>query len=814
MFALPNSSAGPLQTPPGRRARHSSKRDRDSDAASVKSRSSADSGVFDLSPRSATKSRPLGQDVVEVDEKADDKDGPPTDAEDSTAEHGEPIPENPIDSRYNILLRQVNPATDARRRSSTNSQKLVIVGGQSSGKSSLLQSLTGIPFPVDTACCTRFPTRIVSKRTAPDSEESFSITIDNADVEVPEMPKASQGYQKCKITGKSLTKAKFVEILEEISTKHIGIRKGTGPNTKNFVAEVVRVELHGPKRSDFKILDLPGIFDNSGKVNKQDPGLVEKMIIQYMEQPDNIIICVADAPTHPDRQKICKLANQHVREPKRRIGVFTKCDMVNDEPDAAKEIVATAKGAAMHKVLDVLDGWFLVRNRASKDPDSFDLDAVERSLFSTPPWNSVDDKRCGSSSLKAALGDRLSTELWACFPQIKAKIEMQLVEKKMQKISYGEARDTREKRRQFVSSVVQQYEQRAKMALQRPTSMQTLATELRRVVNELNQKFDEVMHAMGATWEFEDLDVNPRMKMKELIQTEAGIQVQPSAQHKRRPSDYPDVFAPYSEVGNSSELMQTIEKTIIRFQGADPPGVSNPAIYPIIYRLQVKKWTPITEVHVYQVQQAVVQCVQAILQETCPPVGATNLMYKRLFDILSGIHTSSCEAARLSCEAACRRETERELLQVTDSRFGEDVLAWQKLRLWKAIVPAQPWAQGLGVAEFDNLFDRANPSLPKNMANQVHDVLKVFYKSSITSFIKTITDSVIEDFISDEKSTLKAVSMKWLLGLSDQEIDALGGEDEAIVRGRRDVQAEIDRLEKDMAIVNEAEARMDALGGK
>lgn len=43
-------------------------------------------------------------------------------------------------------------------------KKLVVVGDQSSGKSSVLEALTELPFPRDSTLCTRFPTHIVFRR--------------------------------------------------------------------------------------------------------------------------------------------------------------------------------------------------------------------------------------------------------------------------------------------------------------------------------------------------------------------------------------------------------------------------------------------------------------------------------------------------------------------------------------------------------------------------------------------------------------------------------------------------------------------------
>ena len=46
----------------------------------------------------------------------------------------------------------------------TNIFELIVVGDQSSGKSSVLEALTGLPFPRDSALCTRFPTQVIFKR--------------------------------------------------------------------------------------------------------------------------------------------------------------------------------------------------------------------------------------------------------------------------------------------------------------------------------------------------------------------------------------------------------------------------------------------------------------------------------------------------------------------------------------------------------------------------------------------------------------------------------------------------------------------------
>jgi hypothetical protein len=55
------------------------------------------------------------------------------------------------------------------------------VGDQSSGKSSVLEGLTGLPFPRDSGLCTLFPTQIVFKQSKTSTTEVSIITAHGQD---------------------------------------------------------------------------------------------------------------------------------------------------------------------------------------------------------------------------------------------------------------------------------------------------------------------------------------------------------------------------------------------------------------------------------------------------------------------------------------------------------------------------------------------------------------------------------------------------------------------------------------------------------
>lgn len=59
----------------------------------------------------------------------------------------------------------------------TDEIQLVVIGDQSSGKSSVLQAITRLSFPVDDGLCTRFPTEVSLQRA---SEDALEVSITKA----------------------------------------------------------------------------------------------------------------------------------------------------------------------------------------------------------------------------------------------------------------------------------------------------------------------------------------------------------------------------------------------------------------------------------------------------------------------------------------------------------------------------------------------------------------------------------------------------------------------------------------------------------
>jgi hypothetical protein len=89
--------------------------------------------------------------------------------------------------------------------------QLVVVGDQSSGKSSVLEGLTNLPFPRDSGLCTRFATQITFRRAQNASISVSVIPAGDADQEHVETCKkwAKTGLQ-------ALDSTNFSEIMKEV----------------------------------------------------------------------------------------------------------------------------------------------------------------------------------------------------------------------------------------------------------------------------------------------------------------------------------------------------------------------------------------------------------------------------------------------------------------------------------------------------------------------------------------------------------------------------------------------------------------------
>lgn len=93
--------------------------------------------------------------------------------------------------------------------------QLIVVGDQSSGKSSVLEGLTNLPFPRDSGLCTRFATQITFRRT---HSNSITISVIPSKDASPEYVQKINGWKR---TMPFLSSESFALIMNEVSKTNL-----------------------------------------------------------------------------------------------------------------------------------------------------------------------------------------------------------------------------------------------------------------------------------------------------------------------------------------------------------------------------------------------------------------------------------------------------------------------------------------------------------------------------------------------------------------------------------------------------------------
>ncbi|KDN70754.1 putative dynamin family protein [Colletotrichum sublineola] len=175
----------------------------------------------------------------------------------------------------------MSPESDDQHYSLTSPDRLrkidqLPVGDQSSGKSSLLESLTGIPFPRGQELCTRYATQITHCREA---QHRIDIAIIPGPHASKDHKRELQLYRRQVQTTAQL-RAEFPDILAQANAL-MGIKTDSNTAGENtFSEDILKIEKCGPNEDYLTIIDVPGIFRTTteGVTTNKDKRLVKDMV--------------------------------------------------------------------------------------------------------------------------------------------------------------------------------------------------------------------------------------------------------------------------------------------------------------------------------------------------------------------------------------------------------------------------------------------------------------------------------------------------------------------------------------------------------
>lgn len=368
--------------------------------------------------------------------------------------------------------------------------QIIVVGDQSSGKSSVLEAISRVKFPVDSDLCTRFATELILRKAV---DNTFSVSIQYAD-----NASESQPFHKNNADMSALP-----DIIKE-AKQGMGIQNGS----KSFSKDILRVEMSGPDYYPLTLVDLPGIFHSAtSDQSLHGKEVVDQLIESYMAQKNSIIVAVVSANNQLANQIVLSKAKRHDPDSRRTLGVITKPDLAGPGSANERKYLDLCKGLeSMHKLPL---GWHVLCNSSDqeREDEKHDRDLKERQFFQTGAWSSLPPATRGVESLRKRLSKVLFEHIKTSLPGLIRDIRSSMESRQDMLSRLGKPRSSAEDMREYLIDIAEEFQRLARDAVEgRYTEtqffgdLQRNTRKLRAEVRLLNQWFDAVMVAKGSTY--------------------------------------------------------------------------------------------------------------------------------------------------------------------------------------------------------------------------------------------------------------------------------------------------------------------------
>lgn len=312
--------------------------------------------------------------------------------------------------------------------------QLVVCGEQSSGKSSVLEAISGVPFPRKDTTCTRHATEVILRR-SPTDKISVSITPNEA----------RNATEK-----ESLTEFHHeIDNFSQLEKAFEDARKIMLGPSKSFSKDVLRVEICGPKQPALTIVDLPGFIQSiTGNQTKQDKEMVHDLVYEYLKSPQSIILAVVSAKNEIENQGVLDEVRTFGDYEDRVLGVITKPDTIMHGSNNELAYLSLARNENVPFNL----GWHLIKNLDENQRDSAhqDRDAIEEQFFEKSSFESIPASRRGIVSLRKRLSSLLFEKVKQNLPTLKISLEHQIQTCRVELDKLGPSRATPDDQRDYL----------------------------------------------------------------------------------------------------------------------------------------------------------------------------------------------------------------------------------------------------------------------------------------------------------------------------------------------------------------------------
>lgn len=290
--------------------------------------------------------------------------------------------------------------------------QIAVAGDQSAGKSSVLELISGIPFPRGTGTVTKCAIRICMRQCDTWSASLFR-QLETGDP----------------------TEAEQVEDLASLGRRISEHQAALCPNG-TVSSGVIDITLEAPDVPNLTLIDLPGIVHATTTGQSESMvSQVSELVDSYLQQERTLILAVLESHRDVATQDILTRARKVDPDGLRTIGVLTKPDLV----EAGNE--AGVMQLLRDNECPLLHGYYVVKGRGPSDQTQPRDEALraDSAFFESGPFADAPSERCGVPALASKLSELLVAHIRKCLPQLADDVRTTLASTKTELGTMGRA---------------------------------------------------------------------------------------------------------------------------------------------------------------------------------------------------------------------------------------------------------------------------------------------------------------------------------------------------------------------------------------
>uniref|UniRef100_A0A3B3D6B9 Interferon-induced GTP-binding protein Mx n=1 Tax=Oryzias melastigma TaxID=30732 RepID=A0A3B3D6B9_ORYME len=213
---------------------------------------------------------------------------------------------------------------------------IAVIGDQSSGKSSVLEALSGVALPRGSGIVTRCPLELKMKRKKEGEDWYGKISYQDREEELDDP---------------TTVEKKIREAQDDMAGVGLGISD-----------ELISLEIASPDVPDLTLIDLPGIARVAVKGQPENIGdQIKRLIQKFITKQETISLVVVPCNVDIATTEALKMAQQVDPEGERTLGILTKPDLVDKGTEEnVVEIVH-------NEVIQLKKGYMIVKCRGQKE---------------------------------------------------------------------------------------------------------------------------------------------------------------------------------------------------------------------------------------------------------------------------------------------------------------------------------------------------------------------------------------------------------------------------------------------------------------